>query len=174
MFDHTFAGPINPHADGQLPFDEAFPLIANLCQDAGISPPDTDSAHWVSRPTEVDLGRLVAEVYDAYAFAQYVFPELDNQRLGRAYIEARFLASSLLFGDELYPSVSVDEHGEITFSHRSDSGYVDIGVRGEGVLSYHVRNDVDPEKTEFDDYDWSDFDIPMRLYSALQALRQHL
>jgi len=120
------------------------------------------------------MQRSFEDVYQAFQIASHAFPDLDKNRLSLAFVEANLLARSRLFDGALYPEVCVDPYGEFTFSHRSEAGYVDIGVRGEGELSYHVRNDVDPAETKFDDYDWSDRDIPQDLFTALKSLRKHL
>ena len=119
-------------------------------------------------------GRLLNEVHRKYNFARHTFHDLNRDQLERAYLEARELAGSGLFNDEIYPDVSVDPYGEFTFSHRSDAGYVDIGVRGESELSYAVRNDKAQQETRFDDHDWRDRQIPQDLFKALKALGQSL
>lgn len=118
--------------------------------------------------------KLFEEIYQAFQFARHTFSDLDETRLEVACLEAQLLAASNLFGEEITPNVSVDPYGEFTFSHRSSAGYVDIGVRGEGELSYHVRNDVHPDETKFDDYVWADYEVPQPLFGALGALRELL
>lgn len=118
--------------------------------------------------------KMLHELREAYSFARQTFEELDRERLRRAYIEASILVASDLFGDKIVPGISVDPYGEFTFSHKSKAGYIDIGVRGDGELSYHVRNDIDPKKTEFDDHDWNDFAIPQPLREAMMNLHAHL
>lgn len=120
------------------------------------------------------VNKLLDDVIDSYILAKKTYPELNQSRLLSAYIEAIFLAGSGLFGDKITPQIGVDSCGEFIFWHRTDASYIDIGVCGEGVLSYHVRNLARPELTVFDEYDWSDFDIPKRLFDALYALRQIL
>ena len=115
--------------------------------------------------------KMLHELREAFSFARQTFEDLNKERLRKAYIEATILVASGLFGDKIVPSISVDPYGEFTFSHKSKAGYVDIGVRGEGELSYHVRNDIDPKKTEFDDYEWIDFAIPQPLRNAMMNLR---
>ena len=118
--------------------------------------------------------KLLDEVEQAYLFAQKTYDKLDDDQFKIAFVEAQILADSQLFSEELCPNVSVDPYGEFTFSHKSKAGYVDIGVRGEGELSYHVRNDIEPDQTQFDDYSWIGFDIPHELLAALTSLRYHL
>ena len=118
--------------------------------------------------------KLLDEVEQAYLFAQRTYDKLDDDQFKIAFVEAQILADSQLFGEELCPNVSVDPYGEFTFSHKSKAGYVDIGVRGEGELSYHVRNDIEPDQTQFDDYSWIGYDIPHELLAALTSLRYHL
>lgn len=123
----------------------------------------------------ITQGKIIAKIEQAYRFAQCEFGDLDRYQLGRAREESMFLANSPLFDAELMPDVCIDPYGEFTFSHRSNAGYVDIGVRGVGELSYHVRNDIDPDATRFDDYKWTtDYRIPMPLFQALQVLKQQL
>ena len=177
MLDDTIIETTNIDFDGQLPSKFTFPLI-NFFSKNGQAP--------VSEVSEIDGTldnkklandadtKLFDEIYQAFTFASDVFCDLDENQLKRAFIEAKILADSMLFGEELSPSVCVDPYGEFTFSHRSAVGYVDIGVRGEGELSYHVRNDVDPAETKFDDYNWVDYKVPHDLFTALQALRRNL
>lgn len=120
------------------------------------------------------IQKLVQEVTDAYILANETYPELEQSQLLAAYIEAVHLAGSGLFHDEIIPQVGVDSCGEFIFWHRTGISYVDIGVCGESVLSYHVRNYANPNQTAFDDHEWSDFDIPKRLIDALDALRKIL
>ena len=118
--------------------------------------------------------KLLDEVIGAYILAKETYSELNQSQLLSAYTEAAFLAGSGLFGDKIIPQIGVDTCGEFIFWHRTDVSYIDIGVCGEGVLSYHVRDLARSELTVFDDYDWADFDIPKRLFDALDALRQIL
>lgn len=117
---------------------------------------------------------LVDEVRWNYYFARSTWNDLDRNQLDSAFVEAILLARCGLFQAEFIPNICVDEYGEFTFSHQSEAGYADIGVRGERELSYHVRNDIDPSKSDYDDLTWNDYDIPIRLYRAIAALREHL
>ncbi len=117
---------------------------------------------------------LVDEVRWNFNFAYSTWKELDYSQLYSAFAEAILLARSGLFEAEFIPDICVDEYGEFTFSHQSEAGYVDIGVRGKRELSYHVRNDIDPSKSEYDDLTWNDYSTPIRLYRAIAALREHL
>ncbi len=116
---------------------------------------------------------LLDEIDHAYQSALYFDVNLDRDQLTQAINEAKLLARSFLFGTELIPDVSLDSYGEFTFSHNSDAGYIDIGVRGVGELSYHVRNNFEPENMIFDDYHWRDFHIPKQLCNAIWELRRH-
>ena len=118
--------------------------------------------------------KLLDEVEQAYLFAQRTYDKLDDDQFNIAFGEAQILADSQLFGEKLCPNVSVDPYGEFTFSHKSKAGYVDIGVRGVGELSYHVRNDIEPQQNRFDDYSWIGYDVPRELIAALMTLRRHL
>lgn len=159
------------NADGRIPPAYDFPYISGL-----INKPVSriDGTRDDLYSTSYAHGGLLEDVYQAFQFAYHAFPNLDKKQLFQALNEANILARSRLFGDALYPEVCVDPYGEFTFSHSSEAGYVDVGVRGDGELSYHVRNDVDPAETKFDDYDWSDRDIPQDLFTALKSLRKHL
>lgn len=174
MFDSTLAEPPLFADGGGIPFDFAFPSIAEMIRPELASVSDIDGTLSSAASLEDAHTRLVDEVWQAFMFARYAFKDLETERLELAFREAKILAASHLFGAEISPNVSVDPYGEFTFYHRSDAGYVDIGVRGEGELSYHIRNDVDPSATSYKDYDWSEFDVPQDLFRALQALRKHL
>ena len=120
--------------------------------------------------------KLLDDLRQVYTQALHVYQDLDPNRLKLGFREAMFIVTSRLFGEKLCPNVSIDPYGEYIFSHMSKMGYVDIGVRGEGELSYHVRNDVNPGETRFDDYKWedNDFKIPIDLSKALKSLEQQL
>ena len=117
---------------------------------------------------------IADEVRWNFSFACLTWDYLERSQLLRAFEEAVRLAESGLFEAEFKPSICVDEYGEFSFSHESKAGYVDIGVRGVGELSYHVRNDIEPGKTAYDDLLWTECHAPQRLYDAIAALRKHL
>ena len=128
---------------------------------------------------ELNLGsvknqHLVDEVQRNFNLANHTSNNSELNQLHCAYIEAIYLAKCGLFEVEFTPEICIDEYGEFTFSHQSEAGYVDIGVRGVGELSYHVRNDIDPSKTAYDDLNWHDYRVPPRLYEAIVALREYL
>jgi len=83
--------------------------------------------------------RLADRVDELCRFARFSYEELDVERMSKAQNEANVLVHNNAFSETLLPDVCIDRHGEISFTHRSKSGYVDIGVRGDGELSYHVR-----------------------------------
>ena len=175
MFDGTLMESADTAADGQIPSDFAFPSIFALSRREPTSTQDVDGTLNIPYQGDDSHNEKLLDVIDqAFMFARHTFRDLDECQLEMALGEAKLLATSRLFGAELYPNVSVDPYGEFTFSHRSCAGYVDIGVRGEGELSYHVRNDVDPEETRFDDHVWADYRVPHELFTALKALRKHL
>lgn len=118
--------------------------------------------------------KLTNDIYRVVSFAHRNFQSLDYNRLEQAFYEALVLVNSGLFDSEVYPVVDVDPYGEITFSHKASAGYVDIGVRGERELSYHVRNDVEPSQTKFDDHEWNYNFLPQPLFDAIGALKQRL
>ncbi len=124
--------------------------------------------------TDPAFHRLRDKVREAFQYASHAYTGLDKTQLQRAYAEALRLADSGIFEAEITPDISIDIYGEFIFSHRSEAGYVDIGVRGEYELSYHVRNDIEPEKTAYADLDWTSGGIPEELYAALAELRKNL
>ncbi len=124
-----------------------------------------DQIIWSIRPRD----RLADRIDQLCRFARFAYDEIDTERLARAQNEANVLVRSV-FSENLWPDVCIDPHGEISFTHRSEAGYMDIGVRGDGELSYHVRNDLRPECSTCDDHDWSDFAIPIELMESMQEL----
>lgn len=114
--------------------------------------------------------RLADRVEQLCRFARFAYEEIDTERLARAQNEANVLVQSSVFSENLSPDVCIDRHGEISFTHRSEAGYLDIGVRGDGELSYHVRNDHRPEHSVCDDHYWPDFAIPIELLESVQEL----
>ena len=117
--------------------------------------------------------RLFDELEIAYLHAKSMYQDLNSTKFVIGYHEAKILIYNRLFSEELYPTISIDPYGEFIFTHKSNKGYVDIGVRGENELSYHVRNDVNPSETRYDDYEWDDnYIIPKALYNALNSLKQ--
>lgn len=117
---------------------------------------------------------MLQELVKEYNFACKEFIEIDISKLNKAFVEAVHLVMSGLFGTRIFPNISVDPYAEFTFSHKSTSGYIDIGVRGAGELSYHVRNDVDPQKTKYDDWNWENYIMPQSLFIAIEHLREHM
>lgn len=118
---------------------------------------------------DITVNRLGDRLQQAHQFALTYFPNIDKTQLYQAFRET-WMLSSYLFSDNMPPSITVDPHGEFTMSYRSHCGYIDIGTNGTGELSYHVRNDVQPDASIFDDIDWSDHRIPMQLVKAIEAL----
>lgn len=117
--------------------------------------------------------RLFDELETVYLHAKSVYQYLDKTKFEIGYYEAKILIYNRLFSEELYPTISIDLYGEFIFTHKSIKGYVDIGVRGEKELSYHVRNDVNPSETRYDDHEWDDnYIIPKALFNALNSLKQ--
>ena len=112
--------------------------------------------------------RLAERVDELCRFARHCYEEIDRVQLSAAQNEANVLIYSGIFSERLSPNVTIDRYGEISFTHQSETGYVDIGVRGKMELSYHIRNDVAPDATDHDDYAWDSFDIPPTLFAAVE------
>ncbi|KAA0909531.1 hypothetical protein FLO80_21105 [Aquicoccus porphyridii] len=174
MLDSTIVPDSEPHCDGYISPTILFPFIESLLQGAKSQESSIDGTLDYYGVLQDPYENLNVEIYQAFLFAKHTFAELEDAQLQKAFLEARILAASQIFGSELLPSVSVDPYGEFTFCHKSEAGYVDIGVRGEGELSYHVRNDVEPENTTYDDFDWTDYKVPRELFEALQTLQRQL
>ena len=161
---------------GELPDSVKFPTLHNSAR-RRLKTFINDSSNTIVPEPKGDVvatHALVDEVRWNFNFACTTWSELESFQLHLAFEEALLLALSGLFEAEFIPDVCIDEYGEFTFSHQSKAGYVDIGVRGAGELSYHVRNDIDPSQTAYDDYIWQNYDIPIGLYRAIAALREHL
>ena len=118
--------------------------------------------------------RLAERVDQLCRFARFTYSDIDHDKLRKAQNEANLLAYSGLFSEECAPSVCIDRFGEISFTHSSGVGYIDIGVSGESELSYHVRNDTDPERSVFNDYTWNDGSIPAELFHAIFELKSKI
>ncbi|MCY4152158.1 MAG: hypothetical protein OXE94_07985 [Aestuariivita sp.] len=114
---------------------------------------------------------LFGEVRRVWEAVQGTFHDWDNEHVKQAFYEAIALIRSRLFSAEINPDICIDVYGEFTFSHKSPAGYVDIGVRGTGELSYHVRNDIDPTKTAFADCEWDLRSLPTSLSIAIENLQ---
>ncbi len=160
----------------ELHDSEKFPSIAKAPTASFTKFVSSSSSTVEEKPNFSDAMALslISEIHLNLYFARSTWNDLDIDQLYRASEEAARLARSGLFAAELKPSVSVDEYGEFTFSHQSKAGYVDIGVRGAGELSYHVRNDIEPSETAYDDLPWKEHHPPEKLYEAVVALRKHL
>ncbi|MCY3985134.1 MAG: hypothetical protein OXE85_14610 [Roseovarius sp.] len=118
--------------------------------------------------------QLLNKVVHEWNLVKDTLHDVDDGQAKQAFLEAIMLACSQLFSTEINPNVCVDSYGEFTFSHTSRAGYVDIGVRGERELSYHVRNDINPDKTAFDDCKWNLFSLPKPLSMAMEILQQEI
>ncbi len=126
------------------------------------------------KETNVAYVQLFNKVTQVWKSAQGFLNEVDDEQAKQAFQEAIALTRSQLFSEEINPDVCVDDYGEFTFSHESSAGYVDIGVRGERELSYHIRNDIDPNKTAFDDCEWDLLSLPKDLSIAMENLQQEI
>lgn len=89
--------------------------------------------------------------------------------VARAAGEALSLIESGLFNETAFPKIRVDEYGEFCFIISRESAYVDIGVSGNGELSYHVKNNETGRST-YDDVKEYDGDIPSELKLAISEI----
>ena len=78
--------------------------------------------------------RLADRVDELCRFARFSYEGLDTERLARARNGTNGPIHGNVFSGTLFPDVCIDRHGEIGFTHGSKSGYVDMGVRGDGGL----------------------------------------
>ena len=151
------------NASASISPEYLFPTLA-------VAPPHqaceegTSTFVWSTHPRD----RLAERVDELCRYARHCYEEIDVTQLSAAQNEANVLIYSGVFSERLSPNVTIDRYGEISFTHQSDTGYVDIGVRGEMELSYHIRNDVKPDATDHDDYAWDRFDIPPTLLAAVE------
>jgi hypothetical protein len=121
----------------------------------------------VARIYEVD------DLFQKYQFAKILCESAEIDRLRAAFIEATSFLNCGIFSDFQRPHVGVDEYGEFSFSIRSSRGYLDVGVCGTGEISYHIRNDLEPEKTKFGDTVWDRVSPPSDLTeSAIELLHE--
>ncbi len=175
MYDGTLVKPSSYlNADRLLPWDAYTKFSKPTYQKMISEPYHVVGTHVFDNSLPTKNNILLKDLYQEYRFAKHWFAELDEEQLTKAYVEAFILINCELFDENIYPDISIDPYGEITFSHRSLAGYVDIGVRGVCELSYHVRNDICPDQTTFEDYNWEDYQIPSKLIKALKILRQNL
>ena len=146
-----------------ISFDYLFPTLTE--SDPHVKPEEGTTAFvWPTHPR----ARLAERVDQLCRYARYSYSDLDIERLALAQNEANVLIHSGVFSERLSPDVNIDPYGEISFTHQSPKGYVDIGVRGESELSYHIRNDIEPSATSHDDYAWDQLDIPSNLLLAVE------
>jgi hypothetical protein len=115
----------------------------------------------------------VDDLFQKYQYAKLLCEGVESARLRAAFIEAANFLNSGIFSDYFRPSIGVDEYGEFSFSMRSSRGYLDVGVCGTGEISYHIRNDAEPEKTKFGDVAWDSISPPVELTeSAIDLLHE--
>ena len=174
MFEGTIDFTSEHPLDDGLPSNLIFPLLAEAAKVATVDSLTVDGTIEKAKTISNENTRLMDEIWNAYTFAKYTFVELDAEQLELARNEAMVLAASQLFEAKVVPQVCVDPYGEFTFSHKSAAGYIDIGVRGERELSYHVRNDISPDDTRYDDYVWDDLHVPQELFQAIEKIKKSL
>ena len=121
-------------------------------------------------PVESNAVRVHDKLYTAFIYWKSSFNPMEIEKLTAAYNEASSLVLSGLFGTEMVPNIGIDSCGEIIISHRSATGYVDIGCRGEKELSFHVRNDVDPTKTAYGDIEFDGSTLPEALVESIREI----
>lgn len=108
----------------------------------------------------------MAQIFTKFQAAKAFCEGVDIDEIRRAAVEAARILNSGIFPDFLEPHVSVDAYGEFSISLSCPGGYLDIGVRGDGELSYHVRNDLDTSKTAYGDVAWDGATLPNELLEA--------
>ena len=108
----------------------------------------------------------MAQIFSKFQSAKEFCEGVDIDRIRLAAVEAARILNSGIFPDFLEPQVSVDAYGEFSISLKRPGGYLDIGVRGDGELSYHVRNDLDASKTTYGDIPWYGSNLPDELIDA--------
>ena len=114
--------------------------------------------------------RLRNQVDTLCRYARFAYDIEDKEALSRAQNEANLLIYSGVFSEDFSPDIHVDEYGEISFTKRFSCGYIDIGVSGNGELSFHVRNDLDPSLTQYADHFFGDASIPLELLKSIEDL----
>lgn len=112
---------------------------------------------------------LFLQLLDALSWAKSFTDQKDMSILATAAEEAELLIMSGLFSERAYPKIRVDENGEFCFIISKEAAYVDIGVCGEGELSYHVRNDAEHHST-FGDVEIAPDSIPDDLKASLRSI----
>jgi len=118
--------------------------------------------HFPASSMTVQMTQIFSKFQAAKAFCDGVGAD----KIRKAAVEATRILNSGIFPDFLEPHVSVDAYGEFSISLRRPSGYLDIGVCGDGELSYHVRNDFDSSKTAYGDVPWDGATLPDELIKA--------
>lgn len=160
------------YASSKLDYESYFALR----RDAGVGAGRIDTSQtWKGR--EVDpsqshpcrVSNITVQAPDIFAkfqAAKAFCIDVDSEKLRFAAVEAARILSSGIFSDFLKPNVSVDTYGEFSISLRRPGGYLDIGVCGDGELSFHVRNDFDASKTVYGDVEWDGATLPDELIEA--------
>jgi len=125
--------------------------------------PELTSKAWLTSYESAPYVANAGNLFELYSRAKQICEGVEDTQLRLAVVEAVRVLSSGLFDDFLKPRVSIDEHGEFSFSLQTGAGYLDIGVRGDRELSYHVRNDKFPEETVYNDVEWDELSLPDEL-----------
>jgi hypothetical protein len=115
----------------------------------------------------------VRQLFELYQAGRLFCEDVPEAQLKAAFFEASRILNSGIFPEYIKPQIGIDDCGEFSFSIKNLYGYLDIGVSGEGQISYHVRNDADPSKTTFNDCEWDGLNMPEQLIAcAVQILRE--
>lgn len=166
------------YASSKLEYEDYFASR----QDVGLGADSMSSSQtWKAR--EVDQSRnnppqasnftvQAPDIFSKFQAAKNFCVDADSDKLRLAAAEAARILSSGIFSDWLRPDVSVDTYGEFSISLRRPGGYLDIGVCGDGELSFHVRNDFDASKTVYGDVEWDGATLPDELIEAAIQLSE--
>jgi hypothetical protein len=142
---------------------DAFAYMGSSHSSAGDGSSIAWAGDWVPRQdgsAQVNSTESTAQVYEIselislYQAARIFCIDVREDQLKIAFLEATRIMNSGIFPDFVKPHVGVDQHGEFSISLKSTDGYLDIGVCGDGEISFHVRNDVNPSLTAYGDTKW--------------------
>ena len=110
----------------------------------------TDSSESNSRMGNPNI-YSVNSLFELFQASRLLCEDVPESRLKTAFMDATKVLNSGIFSEYVRPHIGVDEFGEFSFSLKNEHGYLDIGVSGDGAVSYHARNDSDPSQTAYGD-----------------------